>query len=107
MIAESRARERSANFFLRAYKLLVAPVLHAISPSRCIYLPTCSEYASLAVARFGVWRGSWLALRRLTRCHPFSEGGFDPVPELPGNLPASNSVQHNDTESGGCPTSRF
>lgn len=98
MIAESRTRERSANFVLRAYKLLVAPLLHAISPSRCIYLPTCSEYASLAVARFGFWRGSWLALRRLARCHPFREGGFDPVPELPGNLAASNSVQQKGTQ---------
>ncbi|HXE07552.1 MAG TPA: membrane protein insertion efficiency factor YidD [Acidobacteriaceae bacterium] len=95
MTAQSAARERSANFALRLYKLLVAPLLHAVSPSRCIYLPTCSEYASLAVARFGLWRGSSLALRRLARCHPFAEGGFDPVPELPGNPAAPNSVQHH------------
>jgi len=94
--AESTTRERSANVALRAYKLLVAPVLHAVSPSRCIYLPTCSEYASLAVTRFGVVRGSWLALRRLARCHPWAEGGFDPVPELPGNSAASDSV-HSDS----------
>jgi hypothetical protein len=93
MTAESRIRERTAGFALRAYKLVVAPVLHAVSPSRCIYLPTCSEYASLAVARFGLWRGLWLALRRIARCHPFAEGGFDPVPELPGNLTPSDSVQ--------------
>jgi uncharacterized protein len=97
MTAELRARERSANFALRAYKLVIAPVLHAISPSRCIYLPTCSEYASLAVARFGLCRGSWLALKRLVRCHPFAEGGFDPVPELPGNLTAPNSVQQKSS----------
>jgi hypothetical protein len=72
-------------------------VLHAVSPSRCIYMPTCSEYASLAVARFGLIRGSWLALRRLSRCHPWAEGGFDPVPELPGNLAPSDSVQHNSS----------
>jgi uncharacterized protein len=95
MTAESRARERSANFALRAYKLVIAPVLHAISPSRCIYLPTCSEYASLAVTRFGFWRGSWLALKRLARCHPLAEGGFDPVPELHGNQAVSNSVEHS------------
>lgn len=94
MTGESTARERSANLALRAYKLLVAPVLHAISPSRCIYLPTCSEYASLAVARFGLLRGSLLALRRLGRCHPWAKGGFDPVPELSGNIPSADSVQH-------------
>jgi len=88
-------RERNAYFALRAYKLLVAPVLHTLSPSRCIYLPTCSEYASLAITRFGPMRGTWLALRRLTRCHPWAKGGFDPVPELPGNLTPSDSVHPN------------
>ncbi len=63
------------------YKGLVSPVLHAISPSQCIYLPTCSEYAYVAVARFGAVKGSWLALRRLARCRPFAKGGYDPVPE--------------------------
>lgn len=101
MTAERSARERPASrisrYALRAYKLFVAPVLHTVSPSRCIYLPTCSEYAALAVARFGLVRGSWLALRRLARCHPFARGGFDPVPELAGNRAAANSVQHNNT----------
>ena len=97
--APSPARARTATFALRAYKLLVAPLLHAISPSRCIYLPTCSEYASLAVARFGIWHGSWLALKRLARCRPWAKGGFDPVPELPGNLTAPNSV-HSRSRHG-------
>jgi putative membrane protein insertion efficiency factor len=63
------------------YKQILSPIAHAISPTQCLYLPTCSEYAYVALHRFGVWRGSWMALRRLARCHPFAKGGFDPVPE--------------------------
>jgi uncharacterized protein len=62
------------------YKGVVSPVLHALSPSQCLYLPTCSEYAYVALVRFGVVKGSWLALRRIGRCHPFAKGGLDPVP---------------------------
>lgn len=65
----------------RIYKSLLSPALHVFSPSQCVYLPTCSEYAYVALVRFGPVRGSWLALRRLLRCHPFSKGGLDPVPE--------------------------
>ncbi len=63
------------------YKRMLSPMMHAISPAQCLYLPTCSEYAYVALHRFGVWRGSWLAVRRLVRCHPFAKGGLDPVPE--------------------------
>ena len=63
------------------YKSVLSPLMHAVSPTQCLFLPTCSEYAYVALARFGVLRGSWLALRRLARCHPFSKGGLDPVPE--------------------------
>jgi putative membrane protein insertion efficiency factor len=63
------------------YKRVLSPMMHAISPTQCLYLPTCSEYAYVALHRFGVWRGSWLAVRRLARCHPFAKGGLDPVPE--------------------------
>jgi uncharacterized protein len=61
---------------LRAYRLLLSPV---IGP-RCRYLPTCSEYALEALARHGVLRGGWLALRRILRCHPWGGFGYDPVP---------------------------
>lgn len=67
------------------YKRTVSPVLHGLGgsllPMRggCRYLPTCSEYAAIAVARHGWLRGGWMALWRLARCHPWSKGGFDPV----------------------------
>ncbi|MDR2672327.1 MAG: membrane protein insertion efficiency factor YidD [Coriobacteriales bacterium] len=60
---------------------------HAISPlfpPSCRFTPTCSEYALLAFQRFGFIKGLWLSLRRIGRCHPFCEGGFDPVPECVG-----------------------
>ncbi|MFN2515123.1 MAG: membrane protein insertion efficiency factor YidD [Pyrinomonadaceae bacterium] len=61
--------------FLRFYKLVISPFL----PPSCRFFPTCSEYATEAIGRYGALRGSALALRRLLRCHPFSQGGYDPV----------------------------
>ena len=62
---------------VRAYRLLLSPwVGHA-----CRFQPTCSAYALEALSRHGALRGSWLALRRLGRCHPWGGDGFDPVPE--------------------------
>jgi putative membrane protein insertion efficiency factor len=62
------------------YKRVVSPMLHAVGVSRCIFLPTCSEYAYVAMLRYGFLRGGWMALRRIGRCHPLGTGGFDPVP---------------------------
>jgi putative membrane protein insertion efficiency factor len=61
---------------LRAYKVLISPAL----PPACRFSPTCSQYALEAIERHGALRGSWLALRRLARCHPFHPGGVDAVP---------------------------
>jgi putative membrane protein insertion efficiency factor len=68
-------------FVFALYKRVVSPVLHSLGRSRCIYLPTCSEYAYVAMERFGIVRGGAMALKRLGRCHPLAEGGYDPVPE--------------------------
>jgi putative membrane protein insertion efficiency factor len=62
------------------YKRVLSPMLHAVGVSRCIFLPTCSEYAYVAMLRYGFLRGGWMALRRIGRCHPLGTGGFDPVP---------------------------
>ena len=53
-------------------------------PSPCRYLPSCSEYAAVALDRHGALRGTWLAVRRLSRCHPWGGYGADPVPDRPG-----------------------
>jgi putative membrane protein insertion efficiency factor len=74
------SRERTAAALLAAYKRTLSPLLQTLSRTQCKYLPTCSEYAYVAVVRHGWVRGSWLAVRRVARCHPFAAGGHDPVP---------------------------
>lgn len=61
---------------LRWYKSAVSPML----PPACRYTPTCSEYATEAIERYGLLRGGALATKRLFSCHPFARGGYDPVP---------------------------
>lgn len=58
------------------YRRSISPLL----PDSCIYSPTCSEYAMIAIERYGVAQGSWIALKRILRCNPFHPGGYDPVP---------------------------
>jgi putative membrane protein insertion efficiency factor len=62
---------------IRIYQKLVSPGLGA----NCRYSPTCSSYAAEAVTRFGVVKGVWLGMKRIGRCHPLRDGGYDPVPE--------------------------
>jgi putative membrane protein insertion efficiency factor len=75
--SELTAAQRSALTLLRAYKVLLSPMF----AGSCRYLPSCSDYAAEAVGRFGVVRGSWLAMCRLSRCHPLGGHGVDAVPD--------------------------
>ena len=61
---------------IRFYQRSISP----LSPPRCRFYPTCSQYALEALEKYGAVKGSLLAIRRILRCHPFSAGGYDPVP---------------------------
>ena len=62
---------------IRGYRLLISPLF----PPTCRFQPTCSNYAIIAIERFGLLKGSFLAVKRILRCHPFHPGGYDPVPK--------------------------
>lgn len=64
---------------IRAYQFVLSPWVG----SNCRFNPTCSNYAIDSVKQWGALRGGWLALKRIGRCHPWSDGGHDPVPQNP------------------------
>ncbi|MBQ3724891.1 MAG: membrane protein insertion efficiency factor YidD [Oscillospiraceae bacterium] len=68
--------KRALLMLIRFYQTAVSP----FTPPRCRYIPTCSQYAREAIEKYGAGKGSYLAARRLLRCHPFHKGGYDPVP---------------------------
>lgn len=80
---------------IRLYQAGIAPLL----PSACRYTPSCSEYAVIAVRRFGAVRGSWMAGRRILRCHPFGGRGYDPVP--PAEPDDGDDGERENTETHG------
>ena len=68
--------KRAAILIIRFYQVAISPLM----PARCRFIPTCSQYAIEAYTKYGFWKGTWLTLRRISKCHPFHEGGYDPVP---------------------------
>ncbi|MEG1458898.1 MAG: membrane protein insertion efficiency factor YidD [Acetivibrio sp.] len=64
-------------FLINLYRSYISPLK---GRPTCIYTPTCSSYAIQALEKYGVFKGSYLAIRRILRCHPFHKGGYDPVP---------------------------
>jgi putative membrane protein insertion efficiency factor len=68
--------QRAATAIIRGYQLFISPLLGP----RCRFTPTCSQYGIEAINRHGFLKGAWLTSKRLLRCHPFNDGGSDPVP---------------------------
>jgi putative membrane protein insertion efficiency factor len=83
--APERAVKRLLIALVRGYQLLISPVLG----NNCRYLPSCSAYTIEAMQKWGSWRGLVMGIKRVARCHPFHEGGYDPVPPVDrsGNEP--------------------
>jgi putative membrane protein insertion efficiency factor len=75
---------------VRAYQLALGPFLGGA----CRFTPSCSTYASEAFSAYGFWRGGWLALRRIGRCHPFASPGVDPVPPAGPHSHPTHTVIH-------------
>jgi putative membrane protein insertion efficiency factor len=66
-------------FLVRVYQYGLSPIL----PNACRYDPTCSHYMVQSIQEWGVWKGTWMGLKRIGRCHPWGGFGYDPVPKKP------------------------
>ena len=68
------------NFIL--FSIKIYQKISALTPPRCRFYPTCSEYTKQAIIKHGILNGGILGLKRIVKCHPLNEGGYDPVPEV-------------------------
>ncbi len=78
MAKNNSALQKLAIASIKGYKKFISPLLG----NNCRFNPSCSSYAIQAIERFGVIKGCWLSTKRLLKCHPFNEGGDDPVPPI-------------------------
>lgn len=74
-------------YLIRFYQLAISPYF----PNSCRFEPTCSQYMIEALQRFGLIKGTWLGIKRISKCHPFHEGGYDPVPDASHPFPRRHS----------------
>jgi len=79
-------------YFIKAYRLMLSPFLG----QACRFEPTCSRYTEEAIKIHGVLKGSALGAKRICRCHPWNEGGFDPVPDAHEHCASHHPVSHNE-----------
>ena len=75
MATISSVIKKSICYLIRFYRYFISPIL----PASCRFYPSCSVYALESVQRYGFWSGGWKALKRIARCHPWADGGYDPV----------------------------
>ncbi|MEG3617160.1 membrane protein insertion efficiency factor YidD [Magnetovibrio sp. PR-2] len=84
---------------VKGYQLVISPVL----PASCRYYPTCSSYTLQAIETHGALKGAWMGLKRIGRCHPWNDGGYDPVPGTPEHQDHHKQTHHTHTHSScGC-----
>lgn len=84
---------QSAILLIRTYQKVLSPLLGQC----CRFYPSCSQYTLEAIQEWGLAKGTWLGMKRLSRCHPLNEGGFDPVPRRDGTVSDLESAQENPT----------
>ncbi|GAA1932932.1 membrane protein insertion efficiency factor YidD [Nocardioides marmoribigeumensis] len=88
-------------WLLKGYRFAISPLYGQV----CRFYPTCSAYALEAVTEHGALRGSWLAVRRVGRCHPWNPGGYDPVPRRGASAVLDEQAEHDHPDSTPTPTS--
>lgn len=85
---------QSAILLIRTYQKVLSPLLG----QRCRFYPSCSQYTLEAIQEWGLAKGTWLGMKRLSRCHPLNEGGFDPVPRRNGNTASETTSEQESAQ---------